>query len=93
MWLWVFLALCACVAVYFLIPGIKAMKESMNTVQKMKSTGDSMTAKMNDIKTQQQLLQEKKDYLRYDLYQKKNSFTAVKEAFSDWKETIHKIKN
>ena len=93
MWLWIFLAACAGVVVFFLIPGIKAMKESMTTVQKMKSTGDSMTAKMNDIKAQQQLLQEKKDYLRYDLYQKKNSFVAVKEAFSGWKDTIHKIKN
>jgi uncharacterized protein YoxC len=93
MWLWIFLAACACVAVSFLVPGIKAIKESMTTVQKMKSTGDSMTAKMNDIKMQQQLLQEKKDYLRYDLYQKKNSFTAVKEAFAGWKDTLQKIKN
>jgi uncharacterized protein YoxC len=93
MWLFLFLAACAGVAVSFLVPGFKAVKESMTTVQKMKSTGDSITARMNDVKTQQQLLQEKKDYLRYDLYQKKNSFQAVKEGFAGVKDTIHKIKN
>jgi uncharacterized protein YoxC len=93
MWLFIFLAACLGVAIFFLIPGIKALKESMTTVQEMKSTGDSMTARMNDVKTQQQLLQEKKDYLRYDIYQKKNSFLAVKEGFAGWKDTIHKIKN
>ncbi len=69
------------------------MKESMGTVQQMKSTGDSITARMNDVKTQQQLLQEKKDYLRYDIYQKKNSFSAVKEGFTDLKDTFKKIKS
>ncbi|RZT23318.1 hypothetical protein [Fictibacillus sp. BK138] len=93
MWLFLFLAVCAGVAVFFLVPGFKAIKESMTTVQQMKSTGDSITARMNDVKTQQQLLQDKKDYLRYDLYQKKNSFLAVKEGFSEVKDTIHKIKN
>ncbi|ANX11934.1 hypothetical protein ABE41_007925 [Fictibacillus arsenicus] len=93
MWLFLFLAACAGVAVFFLVPAFKAIKESMTTVQKMKSTGDSITARMNDVKTQQQLLQEKKDYLRYDIYQKKNSFLAVKEGFADVKDTIQKIKN
>ncbi|MCM3718600.1 hypothetical protein [Fictibacillus phosphorivorans] len=93
MWLFLFLAVCVGVAIFFLIPGIKAIKESMNTVQEMKNTGDTITARMNDIKAQQQLLQDKKDYLRYDLYQKKNSFLAVKEGFSEVKDTIHKIKN
>ncbi|MED1862960.1 hypothetical protein P4V41_05795 [Fictibacillus nanhaiensis] len=93
MWLWIFLAVCAAAALFILIPGIKAMKESMSTVQQMKSTGDSITARMNDVKTQKQLLQEKKDYLRYDIYQKKNSFTAVKEGFTDLKDTFKKIKN
>ncbi|MFD1357166.1 hypothetical protein ACFQ4X_04575 [Fictibacillus halophilus] len=93
MWLFLFLAACAGVAVFFLVPAFKSLKESMTTVQKMKSTGDSITARMNDVKTQQQLLQEKKDYLRYDIYQKKNSFLAVKEGFAGVKDTIHKIKN
>lgn len=91
LWLWIFLGVCAAAAIFILIPGLKAAKESMGTVQKMKSTGDGITARMNDIKTQQQLLQEKKDYLRYDIYQKKNSFTAVKEGFSGLKDTFTKI--
>ncbi|MBY6036452.1 hypothetical protein KUV80_07300 [Fictibacillus nanhaiensis] len=93
MWLILFLLACAVLAVIFLLPGFKAIKESLTTVEKMKSTGDSMTARMNDVKTQQQLLQGKKEYLRYDLHQKKNSFTTVKEAFSDLKHTFQKIKN
>jgi uncharacterized protein YoxC len=93
MWLWIFLAVCAAAALFILIPGIKAMKESMGTVQQMKSTGDSITARMNDVKTQQQLLQEKQDYLRYDIYQKKNSFVAVKDGFKDLKDTFKKIKS
>jgi hypothetical protein len=52
-----------------------------------------MTARMNDVKAQQQLLQEKKEFLRYDWHQKMSSFTAVKQAFSNWKDTLHRIKN
>jgi uncharacterized protein YoxC len=93
MWLLLFLAVCAGIAVFLLIPGIKALKESRSTVDKMKNTGDMITARMNDVKAQQELLQEKKDYLRYDWHQKMNSFTAVKRAFSNCKETIQRIKN
>jgi uncharacterized protein YoxC len=91
MWLWIFLAACAAAALTILIPALRAAKESMGTVQRMKSTGDSITARMNDIKTQQELLQEKKDFFRYDMYQKKNSFIAVKEGFTELRDTIRTI--
>jgi uncharacterized protein YoxC len=93
MWLFLFILICLGVAIFFLVPGLKAFKESLSTVQKMKSTGDGMTARMNDVKAQQQLLQEKKEFLRYDWHQKMSSFTAVKQAFSNWKDTLHRIKN
>ncbi|MFC7371678.1 hypothetical protein ACFQPF_08315 [Fictibacillus iocasae] len=59
---------------------MKPVKESLKTLQHMKHTSDSIQAQMNDIKNQQTLLNEKKEYIRWDIRQKKNSFLKVKEA-------------
>jgi uncharacterized protein YoxC len=64
---------------------VKPVKETLKTIQHMKHTGDSIQAQMNDIKNQQTLLNEKKEYIRWDIRQKKNSFLKVKEAVKSTK--------
>lgn len=77
--------------VYLGIYAIKLMKESRQTMENVNRTTQLMQAEMNDVTNQTTLLNEKTEYLKYDIYNKKQSIKSVGHSAKELKDTTTEL--
>ncbi|MDN4073812.1 MULTISPECIES: DUF948 domain-containing protein [Fictibacillus] len=81
----------AAALVFLAVYAVKLMKSSRQTMENLNRTTQLMQAEMNDVTNQTALLNEKTEYLKYDLYNKKQNVTSVGEAVKELKSTTTEL--
>ncbi|MCK6256626.1 DUF948 domain-containing protein [Fictibacillus sp. KIGAM418] len=89
--IYISIAVVVAALVFLGVHAVKLMKSSRQTMESLNRTTQLMQAEMNDVTNQTALLNEKTEYLKYDIYNKKQSIKSVGDSAKELKNTTAEL--
>ncbi|MCQ6265417.1 DUF948 domain-containing protein [Fictibacillus sp. WQ 8-8] len=89
--IYISIAVVVAALVFLGVYAVKLMKSSRQTMKNLNRTTQLMQAEMNDVTNQTALLNEKTEYLKYDMYNKKQSIKSVGDSATELKNTTAEL--
>jgi uncharacterized protein YoxC len=89
--IWISIAIVVAALVFLGVYAVKLMKSSKSTIENLNRTTQLMQAEVNDVTNQTALLNEKTEYLKYDVYNKTQSIKSVGESAKELKENATEL--
>ncbi|MED2973682.1 DUF948 domain-containing protein [Fictibacillus sp. B-59209] len=89
--IYISIAIVVAALVFLGVYAVKLMKSSRQTMKNLNRTTQLIQAEMNDVTNQTALLNEKTEYLKYDMYNKKQSIKSVGDSAAELKNTTAEL--